>query len=236
VSSKEGFWKFHDLHKGETGLIIANGPGLANVPTEFMRRYVTLGCNRITNMTPDFVPDYYFCLGINQLDTEEKRATIYPTLEYCKAAFINRLMIQYFPYDNVYSIMGGAVYHLENPRFFSYDPLFITGLGATMVFVMLQVAFYMGFDPVLIVGLDHKYPKGTAKHYYDDSEFPQFEQAPGPVYNDDNDVWQPIATQVLQMAQDAYAKHGRTIINLSSPTACPVFRKEALSDWLAKDR
>lgn len=232
-----GFTQFKDKHKGETGLVVANGPGLANVPLEFLNRYVTLGCNRITHMYPDFAPTYYACLGLNQVDTEEKRATIYPMLEddRCRAAFMNRLMVQYFPFDNTHSIMGGRLYGIQNTRVFSASPLEITGLGATMTFVLLQIAYYMGFDPVLIVGLDHKYPTGTKRHFYDDSEFPDFEQAPGPVYDNDNATWQQHATAMLDMAEEVYRGHGRTIINLSSPTECTSFRTEALSDWLTED-
>ncbi len=227
----EGYEKFHDMHKGETGLVVANGPSLADVPIEFLKSYVTLGCNRITHMTPEFVPTYYACLGRNQVNTETKRETIFPTIELCEAAFINRLLIHHFPFDNVYSIMGGSFYGLEETRIFSLDPLNITGLGATMTFVLLQIAFYMGFDPVLVVGLDHNYPKGAKKHFYDDREYPEFETAPGPVYQNDNATWQNHATAMLNLAQEVYLDHSRTIINITSESYCKVFRKEAISDW-----
>jgi len=232
-----GYEQFKDLHKGEPGLVVANGPSLAEVPIEFLKRYVTLGCNRITHMTPEFVPTYYACLGRNQVNTQAKRETIFPTIEHpdCKAAFINRLLIHEFPFDSAYSIMGGSFYGLENTRVFSYDPLNVTGLGATMTFVLLQIAFYMGFDPVLIVGLDHNYPKGTKRHFYDDGVFPDFEQAPGPVYNNDNETWQAMASMMLAMAQEVYLEHGRTIINLTRDSQCEAFRKEALSSWLTRD-
>lgn len=229
-----GYEKFHNCHEGETGLVVANGPSLADVPIEFLKSYVTLGCNRITHMTPEFVPNYYSCLGLNQVNEPEKRETIYPTIEHpdCWAAFINRLVIHLFPYDNVYSILGGAFYNIKETRFFSLEPLHITGLGATMTFVLLQIAYYMGFDPVLIVGLDHNYPEGTMRHFYDDSEFPGFEQAPGSVYDNDNAVWQKHATAMLSLAQEAYIEGNREIINLTSDSKCEVFRKEALSDWV----
>ena len=237
MAKTKSYRKFKDLHKGETGLLVANGPSLADVPIEFLKSYVTLGCNRITHMTPEFVPTYYACLGMNQVSKEDQRETIYPTIEHpdCKAAFINRLMIHEFPYDNVYSLLGGWAYHLPETAFFSLDPLNITGLHATMTFVLLQIAFYMGFDTILIVGLDHNYPEGTKRHFYDDGEFPDFEQAPGPIYENDSEVWQEHATAVLSLAQEVYIEHGRQVINLTSGSHCEVFRKEALSAWLDKD-
>lgn len=233
----EGYEKFHNLHKGEAGLVVANGPSLADVPIEFLKSYVTLGCNRITAMCPEFVPTYYSCVGLNQLNDADKRETILPMLEHpdCKAAFINRLVAHLFPYDNIYSVLGGAFYGLENTKVFSYEPLHITGIGGSMTFILLQIAFYMGLDPVLVVGLDHNYPKGSKKHFYDDSEFPGFEVAPGPVYGNDGDLWQAVASSMFAIAQEVYLKHGRTIINLTRDSHCEVFRKEALSAWLNKD-
>jgi hypothetical protein len=228
--------KFHNLHEGETGIVVANGPSLADVPVDFLHKYPSLGCNRITHMYPDFVPNYYACLGWNQVDTPERRETIYPMLEddRCEAAFINRMWAQEFPYDNVHSILGGKYYGLEpkQMRGFSMSPLEITGLGFTMTYVLLQIAFYMGFETVLIVGLDHHYPKTSKKHFYDDSEFPNFEVAPGPLYEDKPDFWRTGADAVFRVAEEVYYNNGRDIINLTDESRCTVFRKEALSDWL----
>jgi hypothetical protein len=233
----EGYLKFHDCHKGETGLVVANGPSLENVPIEFLKSYITLGCNRITALAPEFVPNYYACLGHTQIDTGAKRETMIPMLMHpdLKAAFLNRLYIHLFPMEHVYSILGGRFYGIEETRFFSFDPLNITGLGYTMTFVLLQIAFYMGFERVLLVGLDHNYPDSSKKHFYDDSEFPDFEIAPGPVYEWDNEKWQGGANIILSMANEVYNEQGREIINITSDSHCEVFRQEALSKWEHKD-
>ena len=231
-----GYAKFHNVHKGETGIIIANGPSLSEVPIEFLRRYVTLGCNRISKMAPEFAPTYYACIGHTQLDTAEKRDTFLPMLVHddCKAAFINRMVAHLFPFENIYSILGGRYYGIEETRFFSLDPMNVTGLGYSMIFVLFQIAYYMGFETILLVGLDHHYPEGEQKHFYKDSEVPEFEIAPGPVYDWDSDKWAAGANIIFSMANEAYTSHGRQIINLTSNSHCEVFRKEALSEWLDK--
>jgi len=231
---------FKDLHKGETCIVVANGPSLKEVPVEFLRRYVTLGCNRISMMTEThgFAPTYYACMGWNQVDTPEKRETFWEMLDHpdCKAAFINRMWAHEFPYENVYTILGGRYYGVEpvQTKGFSYDPLHVSGLGYTMVFVLLQIAYYMGFETVLLVGLDHHYPEGPQKHFYSDDDYPQFEVAPGPVYNFDNEEWKRGADAVLRLCEAIYERNGRDIINLTGETRCTVFRKESLSDWLDK--
>jgi hypothetical protein len=128
--------------------------------------------------------------------------------------------------------MGGGLYGFKETSFFSYDPLDIVGLKATTAFTMLQIAFFLGFERILIVGLDHHYPKGEKKHFYKDSDAPEFEVAPGPVYDNDTNVWKKHADHVLEMCQEVYTKHGRDIINLTRGSRCEVFRKERLSDWL----
>ena len=55
-------------HKGETGLIIGNGPSLKDVPIEFLHKYPTFGTNRIYLMD-GFEPTYY--ASVNPLVVEQ---------------------------------------------------------------------------------------------------------------------------------------------------------------------
>jgi hypothetical protein len=218
---------------GETAVLVCNGPGLKNVPVQFLDKYPTLGCNRITLMYPEFCPSYYFGMGSNQLDTPEKRATILPTImdDRCKAAFMNRLLIHEFAHTNkCYSWLGGKVYNASDDqlRSFSLNPLYVVGLGYTMAFPMLQVAYYMGFETILIVGMDHDYPDTSAKHFYNDEDAPLFETAPGPY---SVEAWRRGADTVLAKCRDVYAKAGRRIVNLSTPTKCDLFETGKLEEW-----
>jgi hypothetical protein len=162
--------------------------------------------------------------------------TLYPTIthEACLAAFVNRFWAHEFPYNKVYSILGGRAYGLEQTAMFSLEPLHITGLGYSMVFVLLQIAYYMGFQTVLMVGLDHKYPTGPKKHFYTDDEFPQFETAPGPVYDHDPDKWQQGASLIFELANKVYDEDNRDIINLTEGSHCEAFQRETLSNWYSE--
>jgi hypothetical protein len=222
-------------HPGGTCILICNGPGLVNIPASFLTLYPTLGCNRITMLYPGFCPTYYFGMGSNQMDTPEKRMTILPTImdDRCKAAFINRLLIHEFAHTNkCYSWLGGRTYGAteEQIRQFSHNPMMAVGLGYTMAFPMLQVAFYMGFETVLIVGMDHEYPDTKHKHFYDDDQgyIRLFETAPGPYTTQ---AWKRGADTVLQRCRDEYDKAKRMIVNLSEPTKCDIFEKGSWKDW-----
>jgi hypothetical protein len=227
--------QFKDRHKGETCILIANGPGLDNIPVEFLKKYPSFGVNRITQMLPEFAPTYYSCIGLNQLDTADKRATIYPVIEHMdlRAAFINRLAIQYFRHPKVWSILSGGPYgqKVEERRAFSLSPLEIVGIGATQLYMSMQIANYMGFKTMLIVGMDHEYPKGPKKHFYRDDEVPLFESAPGPRYNDDSDTWRQVADMILKNAKLALDSLGVEVVNLSNPTKCTLFTRGRIEEW-----
>jgi hypothetical protein len=222
-------------HKGKPAVLVCNGPGLKSVSTEFLTRYPTLGCNRITMRYPEFCPTYYFEMGGNHLNSDEKRATMLPVImdERCEAAFINRLM--FFEFQHIgkcYSWLGGRAYGATGHELtsFSMAPFRAVGLGFTMAFPILQIAYWIGWDPILIVGMDHEYPDTKSKHFYDDDEryAALFEVAPGPY---SNEAWRAGADRVLQKCRDEYDKAGRRIINLSEPTKCDIFERGRLEDW-----
>jgi hypothetical protein len=236
LDTEYSYRKFENIHAGETAIIIGNGPGLASVPVEFLRKYPSFGCNRITQMYPGFVPTYYSCIGMNQLMKPEQRVTIYPAIldDRCEAAFINRLMIHHFRHPKVFSILSRALYLPGLPAMekagFSSDPLNQTGIGATQTFIALQIAFYMGFETALIVGMDYGYPGGPQKHFYKDEDVPEFEVAPGRHYKN-NAQWQAASDIVMNNALVAYTKSGRKIVNLSEPTECTIFERGRIEDW-----
>ena len=73
-----------DKHKGETCVVIANGPSLADVPNEFLEPYITFGVNKI--WLKEFSPTYYVTTDnwmnpyIREMkDSSNYRADVLPT-------------------------------------------------------------------------------------------------------------------------------------------------------------
>jgi len=50
---------FHNLHAGETCLLIGNGPSLASTDRDFLARWPSFGVNLIHLALPGFLPTYY---------------------------------------------------------------------------------------------------------------------------------------------------------------------------------
>ena len=227
MKRKPTYTQFHDKHNGETGIIIANGPSLRDVPIEFLMSVPSFGCNFVHRRADGFAPTYYANTGMNHLDTLEKRQAIYPAMDspHCEAAFINRLVAHLFPFENIYGILSGRAYGLHNSRKFSLDPLHIIGIGGSMLFGLFQIAYYMGFDRLYVVGLDHDY--SGDKHFYDESDVPYIEEVPGPHYQHDNKTWQAACDGVFTQCRIAFEMDNREIINMTPGSKCDVFKMEA---------
>ena len=229
-----GYARWAGIHAGETCVAIANGPGLANIPPGFLQKYPTFACNRfhLFHERTGFAPTYYVSLALDHYDTPERRAHATPMLESVRGAFINRLLVHHFPFDNVESILSGTYYGYSPERrvHWSYEPLDIIGIGPSMIYGIMQIAFYMGFTTMLLVGLDHEYNQQTdRKHFYTDGEAPLWEVAPGPLRTPKQ--WQAETDHCFKLAKHAWETAGRRIVNLSKPTACKVFERGRLREW-----
>ena len=149
-----------DIHRGERCFIIGNGPSLKNTAVSKLKDEYTVGMNRIYLAFPEWGFETNYLASVNSL-----------VIEQCYQDF----------------------QHLEIPKFFSWrsrDLLYPTGEpdththflhttyecpkfaqdvarrvweGATVTYVCLQLAFHMGFEKAILIGVDHSFTaKGEA--------------------------------------------------------------------------
>lgn len=229
------FTQFRDRYPNTVCLIVGTGPGLSNIPVEFLNKYPTFSFNGVFTQMPEFVPTFYHNMGGNHLDTQEKREQIYPLIadDRCEAAFMNRHLIHYFRHPKVYSILGPRTYGIVTKRdefVFSPSPLEVIGLAPTSIYLSMQLAVYMGFTTILLVGVDHKYDQ-KKPHAYESGLVVDEETPPGPFYNNDPNEWQSQATKALSVAKTVLDKNGIRVVNLSEPTELDVFERGDWRDW-----
>jgi len=151
---------FKDIHTGERCFIIGNGPSLKNTNLSLLRDEFTFGMNRIYLMYPDlgFTTTYY--LSINSLVIEQCAQDIL-------ALQIPRFL-SWRSRDSIQDLLD------ENRKLPSDPPLSFlhttyTGQkftkdaggrlweGATVTYVAMQLAFHMGFQQVILIGVDHSF-------------------------------------------------------------------------------
>ncbi len=149
--------EYHNLHPGERCFIIGNGPSLKQTDLSKLKDEFTFGMNRIYLLFPELGFSTTYFVSINDLVIEQ-------CIEEIAALPIPRFIawhanrhFQRFPEDMVFLYTT-----YTGPRF-AYDLTRRIWEGATVTNVALQLAYYMGFEQVILIGVDHNFAsKGEA--------------------------------------------------------------------------
>ncbi len=142
-------------HAGRRGWIVANGPSLAEMDLSLLEGEVTFGCNSIFLLYDrlSWQPTYY-CVE-DPLVAEDNAAAIRALTGSLK--LVPRDLRHLLPRDertiHVEFVRG------EPPGFprFSDRADRVTWFGGTVVYFMLQLAAWMGLDPIYVIGADMSY-------------------------------------------------------------------------------
>ena len=138
-----------DIHKGKRAFIIGNGPSLKKTNLGKLKDEFTFGLNRIYLMFPElgFVTTYF--VSVNDLVIEQCTGDI-SALPMPK--FLSWRSHRFFPAGLRPATFLYTTY--DNPAF-ARDVRHRVWESATVTYVALQLAFHMGFEQVVLVGVDH---------------------------------------------------------------------------------
>ncbi len=138
-----------DSQKGKRAFIIGNGPSLKKTDLTKLKNEFTFGLNRIYLMFPElgFSTTYFVC--INSMVIEQCVADI-TALPMPK--FLSWRSHRFFPAGAPPATFLYTTY--DNPNF-ARDARGRMWESATVTYVTLQLAYHMGFDQVILVGVDH---------------------------------------------------------------------------------
>lgn len=139
-----------DSHRGERCFIIGNGPSLKQTDLSRLKGEYSMGMNRIYMLFPeiDFRPTYY--LSVNDLVVEQCAQDIQGLKMPRFVSWRARKWLT--PEENLFFL-----YTTYTGPKFAKDIRGRLWEGATVTFVALQVAFYLGFDKVILIGVDHNF-------------------------------------------------------------------------------
>ncbi len=144
-----------DLHKGRRAFIIGNGPSLKQTDLSKLRGEFTFGMNRIYLMFPELgFTTTYLCV-VNDLvieQTADDLAALEIPKFLCWRA--RRFFAANLPFDERLPTFLYTTY--DAPKF-SRDVRGRVWEGATVTYVTLQLAFHLGFEQVILIGVDHNY-------------------------------------------------------------------------------
>ena len=202
---------YKNKHQGERCFILGNGPSLKDIDLSLLENEITFGTNRI--YLADFTPTYYACVNPLVLGQFIDEIAKVDTTKFLPT-----------------SIDGILDTSLREPLFSSPEgPIWE---GHTVTYVCLQLAYYMGFTEVVLLGVDH---------YYGQQQVPNMEiVATGedtnhfhPDYFSGGTRWHTpdlgMSEVAYSLAKAAYEKDGRKIINCTTRTALNIFEKLPLS-------
>jgi hypothetical protein len=210
-----------NTHAGERCFIIGNGPSLRDTDLQKLRSEFTIGMNRFYLAFPELGFTTSCLLSVNDLVieqcAEDFRAMPIPVF----VSWRGRKWIE--PSINLHYLYTSYVL----PRF-SVNAAGRLWEGGTVTFVAMQLAFYMGFKQVVLIGVDHSFttqgtPNTTVVSSGDDPN--HF----NPAYFGKGFRWQlpDLDTSELaySMAREAYKKDGREILDATVDGKLTMFPK-----------
>jgi len=228
-----------DRHSGERAFILANGPSLSALDLSLLRNEVTFGCNGIYKLFPEWGwhVNYFMMEDIEQVELRRRE------LVGVKGP------LKFFALYNAYAVpadrdtiffqapryRGNPYYWTELYPHFSKDFAAIAHLGSTVTYLMLQLAWHMGCNPVYLIGLDHDYGALAAEHAPQKLVVTRENLAQvrglhftGDYYKEGDLIGVPdVARQeaAYALARDTFAASGRQVFNASARTRLEVFER-----------
>ena len=219
------------LHRGQRCFILGNGPSLRNTDLSLLRNEVTFGMNRIYLLFAEVGFQITYYVAVNTLVVEQCAQDIQSLSMPRFVTWRGRRWLASDP-DIIFldsDYMG--------PATFSGD---VTGRvfeGSTVTYVALQIAYHMGFEKVILVGVDHDFstkgpPNATVVSRGDDQD--HF----SPDYFGEGFRWQlpdlEASERAYRMARTAFEKDGRRVFDATKGGKLTVFPRVDFDSLFAR--
>jgi hypothetical protein len=214
-----------DIHKGKRAFVIANGPSLKQTDMSRLKNEFTFGMNRIYLMFPELGFSTTYLTVVNDLVIEQT-ANDLAALKLPK--FLAWRSRHHFPNNLPIPQLPTFLYTSYTGPHFSSDVRGRVWEGATVTNVTLQLAFHMGFQQIILIGVDHNYsttgkPNTTVTSQGDDPN--HF----SPAYFGKGFRWQLPDLETSEvgytMVRDAYQKAGREVLDATIGGKLTIFPK-----------
>lgn len=210
-----------DRHRNERCVLVANGPSLNHMKLDFLRRETVLGVNKIFLGFKKFAfyPRYY--VAVNQ-------KVIGQAAEQIKAMncikFISSRSADLVP-------ESALTYHINTltPRErFCHDMTQGVHEGWTVTYAAIQIAYHLGFNEVIVIGMDHRYEYTGAPNEARVLDGPDPNHF-SPDYFGGGQTWDnpdlAHSEESYRIARAEFEKDGRRIIDATLDGACTIFEK-----------
>jgi len=174
------FKKYKGNHKDQRVFIIGNGPSLADTNLDLLNDEITIAMNRVSliyDKYSEWRPTYYLFSSTNVRNPEWGRAwteSVQKSIgEPRTTSFIARIFKDQIDPDNRYPqvkwfdslsenkpLSDGTI----NENSFSTDIVSRIDKSGTTINLALQLAYYMGFNEIVFLGVDLGWVKDSGSH------------------------------------------------------------------------
>ena len=216
-----------DAHRGQRCVLVANGPSLNRMDLSFLRHEHVIGLNKIyLGMRRfGFYPRYFVAINPKVLAQGAAQIRAMSCVKFlgshATAAGLSEDSLTYLLNTN------------EPPERFSRDLARGLHEGWTVTYAALQVAWYLGFQEVVLIGLDHRYQftgQPNAAQVIDGPDPNHFSEA----YFGGGQAWDTPdlaqSEESYRIAREVFAASGRRIVDATLGGACTVFDKAHYQD------
>ena len=214
---------YRDAHRGETCFILGNGPSLRDVDPASLDGTPTFCLNRgyLFWENTGRRPTYY--VAVNPLVIDQFHDEI--------AELPCPLFLPWIYRDRFAGVPNATFFEVRIDDKFITDPLRGIAPGATVTIAALQLAYHMGFEEVVLLGVDHRFEMQGPPH----AEVRQAGDDPNhfrPDYFGTGVLWNypdlVHSERGYATARAAFEADGRRIINATPDSELDVFTEHSL--------
>ncbi len=147
----QSFAALKNCAKGDPVLVVGNGPSLNKTPLDEFASVTSIGMNKIDMLYPRVTWRPTLVMTMNTVVVKQHGDTIVDVNDQAFISFKTRHFLSKKSCEK-------AKFFLEKPGTpFSTDPSKYIALGPTVTYSALQMAYWMGADPVILFGVDHSF-------------------------------------------------------------------------------
>ena len=217
-----------DAYIGKRVVLMGNGPSLGQTDWSLLKSEFTIGLNRIYLLRSEmgFYPSFHICVNalvIAQFATDILRIPSVKLIDWEAASKLEGT------HEDVACIPSVPTHRFRSDIRHGWHT------GGTVTFPAMQLAYYLGFRQVILIGVDHRFAaKGPANQIVESqgADPDHFH----PDYFGKGAMWQLPDLEESELsytlAREAFRIDGREILDCTVGGALAVFPKRKLEDVL----
>lgn len=245
--SKPEIKHFQDKHKGERCFLIGNGPSLTadDLTKLHENNEITFGCNMIGKMFTQTAwrPDYYVIIDVATINFQHQMIAEIEAKSKFIVALDHLMEEEKVKVEKVLDNGIGDVFYYRSRislgrvgETISSDASKYVYTGVTVMNSMIQMALYMGFEEIYLLGVDGgslgNDNKNEYSHFYKDNDEAEFTEKVLTLYNSlaDEDVRKRVTANLYENAENYAKVNGTKILNATRGGVIENFKRVNFDD------